>query len=483
MSQADERARVPDGVEPLTADDRAELERLRRENSALRAGTRPPRRRIRWRSVIAVVLLVLGCVLVPVSLVAVWTHNQVSDTDRFVETVGPLAADPSVQEALTNRITTTVFQYVDVQGLANEAIDALAAQGLRPELAQRMHGLTPTLATAVNGLVRDKVAALVASPQFASAWDQAVRVAHQHMITVLSGNSQTIVVQGDTVYLDLAPFIDAAKQRLSADGLTIVDRIPEVHPTIALAPADQLVRAQTAYSMLDSLATVLPWITLLLLAVGVYLARNRMRALVGTGLGVATSLLVLAAGLLIARGLLVGAVPPAGAPAAAAGLRHHRALPPRQRTGAAGPRAGGGPGRVPGRVIGHGGGHPPVVHRPAAQDPRRPLSDRTGGHLGAPPHARTADRGRRPRGPDLRVPGPADRRGDPAHRYRLARAARCHRVPGPAGCRPGQQLTVGARVRRSLVCPCVEGLWGAEYRCSQPLIRASAAKRLLATST
>ena len=65
---------------------------------------------------------------------------------------------------------------------------------------------------------------------------------------------------------------------------------------------------------------MLPWITLLLLAVGIYLARNRMRALVSTGLGVATSLLVLAAGLLVARGLLVGAVPPAGAPAAAAGF-------------------------------------------------------------------------------------------------------------------------------------------------------------------
>ena len=311
---------MSDEVEPLSADDRAELERLRQENSALRAGARPPRRRIRWRSVIAVVLLFLGCTLAPVSLVAVWTHNQVSDTDRFVETVEPLAADPSVQEALTTRITTTVFQYVDVEALANEAIDALAAQGLRPELAQRMHGLTPTLATAVNGLVRDKVAQLVASPQFASAWAQAVRVAHQQAIIVLSGNSQTIVVQGDTVYVDLAPFIDVAKQRLSAEGLTIVDRIPEVHPTIALAPADQLVRAQTAYNMLDSLASVLPWITLLLLAVGIYLARNRMRALVGTGLGVATSLLVLAAGLLVARGLLVGAVPPAGAPAAAAGF-------------------------------------------------------------------------------------------------------------------------------------------------------------------
>jgi hypothetical protein len=91
-----------------------------------------------------------------------------------------------------------------------------------------------------------------------------------------------------------------------------------VHPTVALAPADQLVRAQSAYDALDSLATVLPWITLLVLAVGVYLARVRMRALVAAGLGVALALVVLAAGLLVARGLLVGAVPATGAQAAAA---------------------------------------------------------------------------------------------------------------------------------------------------------------------
>jgi len=39
-----------------------------------------------------------------------------------------------------------------------------------------------------------------------------------------------------------------------------------------------------------SLATWLPWITLLVLAVCVYLARVTMRALVGAGLGVAVAL-------------------------------------------------------------------------------------------------------------------------------------------------------------------------------------------------
>src|SRR5215212_3055978 len=80
-----------------SADERVELERLRREVEVLRAGGRPPRRRLRWRSVFAVVLIVLGCVLAPVAGVAVWTNNQVSDTDRFVRSVGPLVHDPDVQ--------------------------------------------------------------------------------------------------------------------------------------------------------------------------------------------------------------------------------------------------------------------------------------------------------------------------------------------------------------------------------------------------
>jgi hypothetical protein len=196
------------------------------------------------------------------------------------------------------------------------------ARGATPatQLVQRLNTFTPTLAAAATQFVRDKVGQLVASPQIAAAWNQALRIAHQQLVTVLSGDSQAIGVQGGTVYLDLAPFIDAAKQRLSAEGLTAVNLVPEVHPTIALAPADQLVRAQSAYDALDSIATVLPLITLLLLAVGVYLTRIRMRTLVAAGLGVALALVVLAAGLLVARGLLVRAVPVTGAPAAASGF-------------------------------------------------------------------------------------------------------------------------------------------------------------------
>jgi hypothetical protein len=320
MTQLESPAAAPSTGPALTADERAELVRLRRELETVRTTEPRPRQKFRWRSVLAIVLIVLGCALTPVAVVSVWTNNQVSNTDRFVRTVSPLIADPDVQNALTNRLTATVFQYVDVQGISDQAIDVLAQQGLPPQLVDRLKALTPTLASATANFVRDQIAKLVASPQFASAWNAVIRTAHKQMVTVLSGNSQAIVVRGDTVYLDLAPFIDLAKKRLSTAGLTVVNQIPDVHPTVALTKADTLVRAQTAYTTLNRVAGVLPWVVLLLFATGIYLARNRFRALVGTGLGIVLALLLLAVGLLVARGILVDAVPPRAAPATASGF-------------------------------------------------------------------------------------------------------------------------------------------------------------------
>src|SRR4051794_39835615 len=185
-----------------SADERAELARLRREVEALRAGKPPSKRPFRWRSLFAVVLVVLGCVLAPVAGLAVWTNNQVSDTDRFVRSVSPLVDDPDVQAALTNRITATIFQYVDVQGLANEGVDALVAQGLPADLGTRLETLTPTIASAVTGFVHDRVADLVASPAFASAWNASIRAVHKTADSVLSGDSSSIQVQGDMVVMD-----------------------------------------------------------------------------------------------------------------------------------------------------------------------------------------------------------------------------------------------------------------------------------------
>jgi hypothetical protein len=308
----------------LGADEREELRRLREEVAALRAEgppAGPPRRHrrpVRWASVGAVVLLVLGLVALPVSLLAVWTHNQVADTDRFVATVSPVFEDPSVQNAMAARITTEVFTRVDVEQIVNQTVDALAAQGLPPVVVDRLRGLAGPIADGARGFVETKTRELVATPQFTDAVDRALTVTHQQMNTVLSGQSSAITIQGSYAVLDLAVFIDAAKRQLVASGFELAGRIPEVHPTIDLFPASILVRAQTAYTTLDALATWLPWFTVLLLAGAVMLARRRRRALLAVGVGIMVAMVVLAVALLVTRGIVVSEVPEqAAAPAAA----------------------------------------------------------------------------------------------------------------------------------------------------------------------
>jgi hypothetical protein len=71
MTQLESPAVDPSTGPILTADEREELVRLRREIQAIRTDSRP-RTTFRWRSVVATVLIVLGCVLAPVAGVSVW---------------------------------------------------------------------------------------------------------------------------------------------------------------------------------------------------------------------------------------------------------------------------------------------------------------------------------------------------------------------------------------------------------------------------
>jgi hypothetical protein len=65
---------------------------------------------------------------------------------------------------------------------------------------------------------------------------------------------------------------------------------------------------------------VLPILMVLLLAAGVYVARRHRRALIGAGLGLAASMLVLAAGLLIFRSIYLSSVPDSVLPSDAAAV-------------------------------------------------------------------------------------------------------------------------------------------------------------------
>jgi hypothetical protein len=306
----------------LSPDERAELERLRAEARAphTEPDTTARRRHVGWRTPVALVLIVVGCLLAPLSVLAVWTANEVSSTSRYVESVEPLVHDPAVQNALTDKITTQITTHLNVTGYTDQAAAALTSRGLT-RVGALLQTFGPSISSAVTGFIHGQVHKIVTSPQFARVWVQANTAVHEQLVKALSGQGgSSVSVSNGQVVLSLGPFINLVKQDLVKRGFTLAGKLPAINPTLSLFSAKYLVKAQSGYRLTNDLKIVLPIVTLLLLALGVYVARSHRRALIGAGLGLAASMVVLGAGLLIFRGVYLNSVPSDVLPADAAAV-------------------------------------------------------------------------------------------------------------------------------------------------------------------
>jgi hypothetical protein len=321
MSDADRPAEGPAGTgSGLSLDQSAELERQRAQASTphTERATRGRRPHVGWRAPVAIILIVVGCLLAPLSVLAVWTANEVSSTSRYVATMEPLIHDPAIQNALTDKITTQIVTHLNIGTYTDQAADALTSQGL-PRVGALLRGFGPSISSAVTGFIHGQVHKIVTSPQFARVWVQANTAVHEQLVKALSGQgSKSVSVSNGQVVLSLGPFIDLIKQDLVKRGFTLISKLPAINPTLSLFSAKYLVKAQSGYRLINGLKIVLPILTLLLLALGVYVARGHRRALIGAGLGLAASMLVLGAGLVIFRGVYLNGVPSDVLPADAA---------------------------------------------------------------------------------------------------------------------------------------------------------------------
>ena len=89
----------------------------------------------------------VGCLLAPVSVLAVWTANQVSSTSRYVANVEPLVHDPAVQNALTDKLTTEITTHLNVTAYTDQAASLLTSHGL-PRVGALLQTFGPSIALA-----------------------------------------------------------------------------------------------------------------------------------------------------------------------------------------------------------------------------------------------------------------------------------------------------------------------------------------------
>ncbi|WP_042367274.1 hypothetical protein [Streptacidiphilus neutrinimicus] len=307
-----------DGSEPEPGS--GELEELRRRIAQLEARAAPVHREHhRARATGSAVLIVLAAILSLLAVVSVWARDQVTDTGRFVATMAPLASDPHVQSALTTRVTNAVVQQIDVPSLVSQLSQAASQKGVPPKAATLIGSLSGAIGSGITSLVGTVVNKVVTSPAFATLWTNALRAAHSSMVKALTGEGGgTVSLANNQVTIDLGPIIEQVKKQLANSGLGLVAKLPAIHPTFTVYSSKSIGKLKSYLRLLDVAGNWMPVIAVVVAAAGVYLARDRRRALIGAAVAVAVAMLVLGVSLAVFRGYFLDQLPP-GVDAAAVG--------------------------------------------------------------------------------------------------------------------------------------------------------------------
>jgi hypothetical protein len=257
----------------------------------------PKARAPRWRRWTAGFLIVLSCILAPLSVISIWVRNIVLNTDRYVETVAPLSTNPAVIDTAATNITNALFDNVDVE---KEIEDAFPP---------RADFLAAPLATGLRTVVDQAAVRILSSDQFDTVWKNANRRAHTRLVKVLTGKG-TLQTENDKVVLDLTPLVDTVKAKLDDRGIRIFDKIPANKALVQLniIDAQQLEKVRSGTKLLNTLSWVLPILCLACLGGGLALSSNRRRSLFRWGIWVAVAVALVGAGVAIGRSIYLDAV-------------------------------------------------------------------------------------------------------------------------------------------------------------------------------
>jgi hypothetical protein len=156
------------------------------------------------------VLAIVGAILLPIAGLSFWSRNQLLNTGRYIETVRPLASDPAVRAAVSDRVTTAVTDAVDFQDRAKDAL---------PDRAKFLAG---PIADAAKNFVHEVTDNFLASDQFKQLWEQTNRLAHEQIVAIITGkNTDVLQRENGKVVVSLGPIAKQVLQRL--DNVVPVD--------------------------------------------------------------------------------------------------------------------------------------------------------------------------------------------------------------------------------------------------------------------
>lgn len=248
-------------------------------------------------------LVVLFAIVAPLSLTSIWAVRTVTDTNRWVDTLQPLAEDPVITNYVADKGTQLLFEQLDVQKQIADLLPKVAAPLAAP-LTKQLQGYTDT-----------EMRKLVGSQWFRDFWKKENTFTHSTAVDILTGKTPPEPSNARRLVIALTPALVQAIDNLNARGVTVFNPIrdklvTDKNLTLQLFSNKQLKAVQGYLNLAIRLKTLI-WILTIALGVGAVLTsmdrrRGTMRVL---GAGIISSLVILAA-LTVGRSIFISSADP-----------------------------------------------------------------------------------------------------------------------------------------------------------------------------
>lgn len=238
------------------------------------------------KSISALILFILAVVLTIPATIGQWGHQTLIDENRYIETVGPLASSPEIQEAVSDAVKDAVLDRIDTKANVDKLIT-----GLFPD-QPLLQNLSAPIAAGINSGVSSLIDRFVASDRFQELWLNLNIALQRGIVGILQGNeSGPIQLEGDNVVLDISTLLTDVQTYLVDQGISVAANvpIPETDRQIVLVEAPVLAQVRTIYSITSPILTFLPALVAALFALSIWLARRRARMIVASGIALLLS--------------------------------------------------------------------------------------------------------------------------------------------------------------------------------------------------
>jgi hypothetical protein len=275
----------------------------------------------RRRRVLSIVVLLLACLSILTSTLAVWTHQVALNTNRFTSLVEGVVTDPALIAPISARVSAEVVEALDVQTRIADTLPGPSKV------------LAPVLANAVEQAIDKRLQVALANPRIQQGLITALSLTHEHVVALLRDKGDATSVVDGYVVLNVFPIVGTALTELQSMGIIPASvQLPDLSSgeapdilsgrvatalgitlkpgfgTIQLMPADRLVAARNVVRIFDIVVIVLLILTAILIALALWLATSKRNMVIALGIGTIVAFLIARVALNSVRDAVIGGI-------------------------------------------------------------------------------------------------------------------------------------------------------------------------------